>query len=105
MATRPPEEEEPLEWELREIEKDKVYGVKIAFTDSVYNKKLKIDIDPELIKDENGNKLEIEEIDLEMENVIKKDTEEETIDYSIYYMSIVIVIVSILCYLILYKAN
>jgi hypothetical protein len=57
-----------------------VYGVKVHLTETVYNMKLKIDIDPELIKDENGNKLEIEEMDLEMENQIIKDDSEEKID-------------------------
>jgi len=54
--------------------------VKVHLTDTVYNMKLKIDIDPELIKDENGNKLEINEMDLEMENQIVKDDTEEKID-------------------------
>jgi len=42
--------------------------------------KLKIDIDPELIKDEFGNKLEISEMDIEMENQIMKDDSESKID-------------------------
>lgn len=54
--------------------------MKVHLTETVYNMKLKIDIDPELIKDENGNKLEIKEMDIEMENQIVKDETEEKID-------------------------
>jgi len=54
--------------------------VKVHLTDTVYNMKLKIDIDPELIKDEFGNKLEISEMDIEMENQIMKDDSESKID-------------------------
>ena len=59
LAVRPEEPSQPLEWDLREIENNTKYGVKVHLTETVYKMKIKIDIDPELIKDENGNKLEI----------------------------------------------